>query len=249
MSFKGFFKDAFTSRKNSPLKFKPEDMYDILGYHFRQPEFLELALTHRSIVRSQSEFLPSNERLEFLGDSVLGLVIADQLYHDYPCLSEGDLTKMKALLVNETTLSMIGRNASLNKHILLSAEEDRAGGRERDSIVSDSVEAVIGAIFLDGGLGPARDVILRLLYVHREMIMNDKSQQNYKGDLLEIVQGKSQGMPHYEVVEESGPDHDKLFKVQVSVNGTVLGSGEGSSKKEAEQRAARIGLHSLKKKK
>lgn len=246
MSLKRFFKNAFFSSSNNDNEFEPEAIYDILGYHFRQPEFLKLALTHRSFVRSQSDFIPSNERLEFLGDSVLGLVIADQLYQDNPHLSEGDLTKMKALLVNEMTLSMIGRKVGLNKYIRLSAEEDRAGGRERDSIVSDSMEAVIGAIYLDGGLDATRDVILRLLYVHREMIMADESQQNYKGDLLEIVQGEGAGMPRYEVVEESGPDHDKLFKVEVSVNGHPLGSGDGSSKKEAEQKAARVALTRMK---
>jgi len=245
MSLKRFFKKAFPTRPDTTPSFDSEDVHHLLGYHFRRPELLELALTHRSYVRSQSEFLPSNERLEFLGDSVLGLVIADQLYQDYPELSEGDLTKMKALLVNETTLSLIGRNVGLNQHILLSAEEDRSGGRERGSIVSDAFEAVLGAIYLDAGLSAARDVILRLIYVNREEIMADKSQQNYKGDLLEIVQAKSQGMPRYEVVEESGPDHDKQFKVQVLVNGSVLGEGEGSSKKEAEQRAARVALKSI----
>ena len=242
MGLKRLFKQALASRKKKISDFKPEAVFDILGYHFRRPELLELALTHRSYVRSQSDFLPSNERLEFLGDSVLGLVIADQLYRDNPELSEGDLTKMKALLVNETTLSLIGRKIGLNQQILLSIEEDRSGGRERGSIVSDTFESVLGAIYLDGGLPAARDVILRLIYAHREMIMADKSQQNYKGDLLEIVQATGQGMPRYEVVEESGPDHDKLFRVQVSINNSVYGEGEGSSKKEAEQRAARVAL-------
>ena len=245
MSLKRFFKNALSSYSTSKKQFIPEVIYDILGYHFRNPDLLELALTHRSYVRIQAEFLPSNERLEFLGDSVLGLVIADQLYQDNPDLSEGDLTKMKALLVNETTLALIGKQIGLNKHILLSPEEDRAGGRERGSIVSDSFESVIGAIYLDGGFYAVRDVILRLLYVHRETIMADKSQHNYKGDLLEIIQGRGQGMPHYDVIEESGPDHDKLFKVQVMVNGTVLGDGEGYSKKEAEQKAACCALRKL----
>ncbi len=181
-----------------------------------------------------------------MGDSVLGLAIADRLYLDYPDLSEGDLTKIKALLVNETTLAMIGREVGLNKHILLSPEEDRSGGRERGSIVSDSFESIIGAVFLDGGFLAAQDVVLRLIYVHRKKIMADKSQKNYKGELLELIQSRGNGMPRYDVVSEEGPDHDKIFWVEVAVNGDQLGRGEGASKKEAEQKAAREALSRMK---
>lgn len=249
MPIKRFFKDAFSPSSWTTSHVDHEPISDLIGYHFRNPDLLQLALTHRSYVRSQNRDLPSNERLEFLGDSVLGLVIAKRLYLDFPDLSEGDLTKIKALLVNETTLAMIGREVGLNQHILLSPEEDRSGGRERGSIVSDAFESIIGAVFLDGGFLPAQDVVLRLIYIHRQKIMADKSQINYKGELLELIQSRSDSMPRYEVVSEEGPDHDKLFWVEVSVNGDQLGRGDGASKKEAEQKAAREALTTLQNKK
>ncbi len=220
-------------------------LQQILGYQFRQPHLLQLALTHRSLVRASNGLVPSNERLEFLGDSVLGLVVADQLYHDHPRRAEGDLTKGKAMLVNEAALSRVGMEIRLNNHILLSTDEERSGGRDRPSIVSDAFEAVVGAIFLDGGLEAARSMILRCLYSRRHGIINDSSQQNYKGDLLELVQADGESVPQYEVVEESGPDHDKVFHVVVLVGRRRVGEGIGPSKKEAEQKAARMALEQL----
>lgn len=217
----------------------------MLGYRFNDPALLELSLTHRSFCFGHTKRLHSNERLEFLGDSVLGLVIADFLYKDYPQLREGDLTKTKAMLVNETTLAAIGRNIGLNNFIRLSAEEDRAGGRQRPSIISDAVEAVIGAVFLDGGVKPAGDLIFRLIYANKMTIISDESQRNFKGELLELAQAKGDGMPHYIVASEDGPDHHKKFRVEVSINGHKYGYGEGFSKKEAEQKAAAKALESL----
>jgi ribonuclease III len=217
----------------------------IIGYHFRNPDFLILALTHRSFARFANHDLPSNERLEFLGDSVLGVIISHQLYLDNPTEGEGNLTKTKALLVNETTLASIGKSLGLNQMIRLSPDEDRAGGRERASIISDSFEAVIGAVFLDGGIEPSRDVVLRLIYTSRDRVLADSSQRNYKGDLLELMQAKGEGVPRYDVVSEDGPDHDKTFHVVVTIVGNKLAEGVGSSKKEAEQRAAAKALEVL----
>ncbi|MEW6050334.1 MAG: ribonuclease III [Candidatus Zixiibacteriota bacterium] len=215
-----------------------EDLQEIIGYHFRDVRTLQLGLTHRSYSRSNGQIIPSNERLEFLGDSVLGLVIAARLYDDYPDEGEGNLTKTKALLVNETTLAGIGRKLRINVYIRLSPEEERAGGRERPSIISDAFESIIGAVFLDGGLEPARDVVLRLIYTHKDHVVADSSQRNYKGELLELIQSRGNGAPRYDVVSEVGPDHDKVFHVVVTIGGEEAGKGSGSSKKEAEQRAA-----------
>jgi ribonuclease-3 len=217
----------------------------IIGYHFRNHDFLLLALTHRSFARFANHDLPSNERLEFLGDSVLGLIISHQLYLDNPKEGEGNLTKTKALLVNETTLASVGKEHGLNHQIRLSPDEDRAGGRDRASIISDSFEAIIGAVYLDGGIEPARDVVLRLIYANRDRFLSDSSQRNYKGDLLEMMQAKGDGVPRYDVVSEDGPDHDKTFHVVVTISGNKVAEGVGSSKKEAEQRAASKALEVL----
>lgn len=215
---------------------------EIIGYSFRDPDLLRLALTHRSIVSTDQEISESNERLEFLGDSVLGLVIADQLYVDHPELSEGDLTKTKAMLVNETTLATVGRETGLNTCIHLSPEEARSGGHDRASIIADAFESIIGAAYRDGGLATARDIVLRLIYIHRERIESDESQRNCKGELLELIQGRGEGMPRYDVISERGPDHEKEFHVVVTVGGEKVGEGVGLSKKEAEQKAAAMAL-------
>jgi ribonuclease-3 len=235
-------KSILKSESAAPPQRCLEEVQRIIGYHFRDVSLLELALTHRSYHRQNEGRRPSNERLEYLGDSVLGLIIADQLYHDHPRLREGQLTKLKAMLVNETTLSNIGKQAGLNDHILLSPEEERLGGRERPSIISDAFESIIGAVYLDGGLEQARDVVLRLIYVKKEEITTDDAQKNYKGELLELIQARGDGMPRYDVVWEKGPDHEKEFKVVVYVGNRKIGTGMGMSKKEAEQRAAAMAL-------
>ncbi|MBD3331812.1 ribonuclease III [candidate division GN15 bacterium] len=222
-----------------------ESAQQLLGYHFREPGLLVLALTHRSYSHSLNKDLPSNERLEFLGDSVLGLIIADRLYEDHPDMMEGQLTKTKAKLVNEGTLAEIGIEVGLNKYLLLSEDEDRAGGRDRHSIMADAFEAIIGAAYIDGGLDPARDIVLRLIYTRKETIVSDRTHRNFKGALLELAQARGEGMPRYEVVSESGPDHEKVFSVVVTVDGERVGSGAGFSKKEAEQRAASAALDFL----
>ena len=224
-----------------------EGVQQLLGYQFRDRQLLLLGLTHRSYARSTNHDQQSNERLEFLGDSVLGLIISDQLFKDNPGESEGNLTKTKAMLVNETTLCQLGKEIGLNKFIRLSAEEDRAGGRERASIISAAFEAVIGAVYLDGGIDAARDIVLRSIYTRREKILTDTSQRNYKGDLLELIQAKGEGVPRYDVVSEEGPDHEKTFHVIVTIGVQKVGEGVGYSKKEADQKAASEALETLEK--
>ena len=230
---------------STPVNF--EEAERIIGYHFHDKELLRLSLTHRSYAYVQDEYPRSNERLEFLGDSVLGLIIAELLFKDHPNLREGELTKLKALLVSETTLAEVAIKSGLNNYLLLAPEEDRAGGRERPSIVSDAFESILGAVFLDGGIGAVRDVIVRLLYSKKDSITSDSSRRNFKGELLELMQARGEGMPRYDVVSESGPDHDKTFSVDVYVGGKKVGLGTGHSKKEAEQKAASAALEHFRK--
>jgi ribonuclease-3 len=224
--------------QKGPVRIDPEAVEKILGYRFKDRALLILSLTHRSFTRFDPRHSPSNERLEFLGDSVLGLVISHQLFLDNPTTHEGELTKTKAMLVNEATLAAVASRIGLHKHLRLSPEEDRAGGRGRASIVSDGLESVLAAVFIDGGLEAARGVIQRIIYEHREDIVSDASQRNYKGELLEKVQSWGEAMPRYEVLSEIGPDHEKIFAVAVHVLGRIAGRGTGASKKEAEQKAA-----------
>lgn len=216
----------------------------LLRYRFRDEALLARALAHRSATKGQHADA-SNERLEFLGDSVLGLVIAHQLFRDHPELAEGDLTKMKSMLVNETSLAAVGRMIGLNQHILLSSEEERSGGRERPSIIADAVESVIGAVYLDGGYDAARAAIVHMIYANRQSLQSDVAPRNFKGELLELTQASMGIPPRYEVIAEEGPDHEKKFRVAVFVSSEVLGEGSGASKKEAEQQAASAALRRL----
>jgi ribonuclease-3 len=173
------------------------------------------------------------------------VIIAEHLYKTNPDYNEGDLTKTKALLVNESTLSKVGQESGLNEMILLSPEEEKCGGRFRPSIISDAVEAVIGAIYLDGGISQAWEFISHLIIERADEIFADSTQQNYKGELLEYLQRLGQPPPYYEVVSEEGPDHDKTFNVAVRAGSRIDGMGSGPSKKEAEQRAAEQALEKI----
>jgi len=216
------------------------------GYQFINQSLLVEALTHRSYIYANEDNMPSNERLEFLGDSVLGLVVAAYLFKLHADYNEGDLTKTKAILVNEITLSKVGVECGLNELILLSSEEEKSGGRERPSIISDTMEAIIGALYLDNGLQASADFIHRQILSRSAEILSDSAQRNYKGELLEYLQSRGQEPPHYEVVSESGPDHEKIFNVVVRSAGEISGHGTGASKKEAEQHAAAESLKLLK---
>lgn len=225
-----------------------------LNYRFKDLELLDRALTHRSYLYNtenslsgapQNENLRSNERLEFLGDSVLGMVVSQFLFENFPNKSEGDLTKLKGTLVSEVTLSRIARSISLGKYLNLSAEEDKSGGRKRTSIIADAYEAIIGAIYLDGGLAPTRRVIHNHILRRSLELTSDKTIYNYKGELLEYMQALGLGLPRYEVLVEEGPDHQKKFTIAVLAKGKKMGEGEGLTKKEAEQRAAKMALGNI----
>jgi len=236
----------FVKVKDNSDKVKIDKIQKIIGYHFYDQDLLLLSLTHRSFSRYENNNSPANERLEFLGDSVLGMVISYKLFEDYGDLREGELTKKKAMLVNEITLSNLGKEIGLNECIRMSSEEERSGGKERPSIVSDTFESIIAAVYIDGGIESATDIIIRLIYAKKNRILNDSSQRNYKGELLELVQALGKGMPRYEVASEEGPDHDKIFNLEVFIANYKVGEGSGSSKKEAEQKAASMAIDYLK---
>jgi ribonuclease-3 len=222
------------------------ELQQILAHQFANPALLEEALTHRSYINLPGkEHLPSYERLEFLGDSVLGVCVAEYVHAHYAAHSEGDLTKLKAGVVNIHSLTHLARSLRLGKFIRLSPEERRAGGADRPSILSDVFESITGAIFLDGDMAAARRWIARALLNDFDRWRTQIAHVNHKGDLLEYLQGRGLGMPRYDVLTETGPDHDKTFTVRVFCLGREMGIGTGSSKKEAEQAAAEQALERI----
>jgi ribonuclease III len=213
-----------------------------LGHTFARAELLRLALTHRS-VSSEEPGRNDNERLEFLGDAVLQLIVTDLLYESFPRLAEGQMAKVRAAVVSRPTLAEIARALDLGAHIELAPSEEATGGRGKDSILADAVEAVIGAVYLDGGLEPARKMVLSLW---RDRVADRALQpgiKDYKTRLQELI--AREGLRPDYLVTGSGPDHDRRFSAVVSVGGIDYGDGEGRSKKEAEQEAARKALETL----
>ena len=215
-----------------------------LGYTFRNKALLENALTHSSYANENRErHLPDNERLEFLGDSILGFVVADYLYRNYPDKPEGELTRIRADLVCERNLAEAAATVELGSYLLLGHGEEQGGGRKRDSIVSDAMESVIAASFMDGGFAAAKEIIDRLILSN---IPKGRPRNfDYKTAFQELVQRKKDQQIHYELTGESGPDHDKHFEVEVLLNGKAVGHGVGSSKKRAEQAAAEAAIEAL----
>ena len=223
-----------------------KDLEAALGYKFHNISLLQNALTHSSYANERwHNSLLSNERLEFLGDSILGMVVAEYLYANFPDRPEGELTRMRADMVCETSLAVIANRLDLGKHLLLGHGEERFGGRSRASILADAVESVIAASFLDGGMEAAKGIITR--FVLCDVPVSKLHNTDYKTALQELVQQKKNQTLSYRLVGESGPDHDKVFTAQVLLNDLVVGEGTGSSKKRAEQDAARVALEQLKK--
>ena len=221
-----------------------KDLENAIGYRFKNITLLQNALAHSSYANERwHDSLKSNERLEFLGDSILGMVTAEYLYRNFPDRLEGDLTRMRADMVCERSLALIAERIGLGEHLLLGNGEETGGGRQRDSILADAVESVIAACFLDGGMEPARKFINT--FVLTDVPVRKLRNADYKTALQELVQQTKNQVLSYELVEESGPDHDKHFVVQVSLNGTVVGTGEGRSKKKAEQDAAHAAIAHL----
>ena len=216
-----------------------------LGYHFRAEDYLRLALTHPSIAHEASTPTAHNQRLEFLGDSVLGLVLTRQLYEKFPAADEGALTKARAKLVNAASLAAHGRALGLGAHLVLSRGEENTGGRERASALTDAFEALLGAIFLDGGFDTAREFILREFADDFGALAEPAGIENPKGELQELLQTKSPNAPEYQFISASGPDHDRDFECAVLHDGAELARGCGKSKKAAESNAALAALQKL----
>ena len=223
-----------------------KDLETAIGYRFKNITLLQNALTHSSYANERwHNSLLSNERLEFLGDSILGMVVAEYLFAQFPDRPEGELTRMRADMVCETSLAAIATRLNLGEHLLLGHGEERFGGRSRVSILADAVESVIAASFLDGGMEAAKGIIIR--FVLCNVPTGRLQNMDYKTALQELVQQKKNQILCYRLVGESGPDHDKQFTAQVLLNDQVIGEGIGSSKKRAEQDAARAALEELQK--
>jgi ribonuclease III len=207
------------------------------------PDLLERALTHRSFAYENGG-LPTNERLEFLGDSVLGVVVTDALFRGYPDLPEGQLAKLRAAVVNMRALAGVARGLQLGDYVRLGRGEDATGGRDKSSILADTLEAVIGAVYIERGLGQASALVHRLFDPVIARSARLGAGLDWKTSLQELTASEGLGVPEYHV-DESGPDHQKSFRATVKVNGQVYGSGEGRSKKEAEQQAAETAWNAI----
>lgn len=231
-------------KKNKPeggIHMDYRELEKNLQYHFKDTNYLINALTHSSYANEHKKSLGSNERLEFLGDSILGIVVADYLFKNYPELPEGDLTRNRAALVCEKACCGFSKQLGVGKYLFLSHGEQNSGGRSRSSILADAFEAIIAAIYLDGGMEEARKFILRFV-VPLAKAAKPKAFRDYKTKLQEIIQQNPEEALEYVLTGESGPDHDKHFTVEVHLNSNVIGKGGGRSKKEAEQQAAREAL-------
>jgi ribonuclease-3 len=222
------------------------DLETALGYRFKHPDLLRAALIHRSYLHDVPEGTEeSNERLEFLGDAVLGFLVARRLFLRYPDKSEGDLTRMRGALVRLSQLSVWGAQIDLGRYLYLSKGEEAQGGRERATIIGRAMEALLGAIYLDGGMRVTERVLGRFLAATRERAVAAVLTADYKSELQREAQGRFRLAPHYRLVDTSGPPHERQFTVEVWMGEQLLGRGVGRSKQQAEQDAARAGLDSL----
>ena len=225
-----------------------ETLENRLGYRFRDRNLLCAAMIHSSYANEhRGSGLESNERLEFLGDAVLGLVTGEYLFRTHPDAPEGDLTRMRAALVCEESLHEVAEALGLGAYLRLGRGEESGGGRRRPSILADATESVFAAVYLDGGMEAARSLIHRVLLDENREEAVERRRKDYKTVLQEMVQRKSNQVLRYELVGSAGPDHAKVFSACVTLNGQVIGLGTGHSKKEAEQAAARTALEQMNK--
>jgi ribonuclease-3 len=224
------------------------ELQEKIGYKFKNEATLKLALTHPSVAHESAAYIPHNQRLEFLGDAVLGLVLTHELYEKFKDVSEGPLTKARAQMVNRRTLADQAERLGLGQHLILSRGEESSGGRERESNLADAFEALLAAIFLDGGYEEARRFILRHFREGFGDLAEIPSLENPKGELQEALQEECAEPPRYELKSVTGPDHDRLFDCAVYHNDKELGRGRGKSKKAAESAAAEAALKNLRRK-
>lgn len=225
-----------------------EELERRLFYHFINPPLLQQAITHKSYLNEvRDRSLKDNERLEFLGDAVLDLVISQILLQRYPETPEGELSKMKARIVSEMALARVARRLEIGRYLLLGRGEEMTQGRTKPSLLANALEAILAAIYLDGGLASVEHVIHQIFKEEIEELLKAEVITDYKTELQELCQREYESLPTYTVLSETGPDHQKTFEVQLTIKGNVYGHGVGRSKKEAEQQAARQALEKLKK--
>lgn len=218
---------------------------NLLGIHFKDQKLLLEALTHRSYLNEHPQTRNSNERLEFLGDSVLSLIISTELFQRFPKSPEGNLTGLRSNLVRAKTLSTVAQHLKLGEYLLMSRGEEKSGGRKNPSLLANTFEAVLGAIYLDHGLPSAKTFLEKYLFPNIPQAIKETEIYDFKSRLQEVTQEKNRVSPIYRVISETGPDHDKTFTVGVYVNRALLSNGTGKSKQEAEQSAARAALEKV----
>jgi len=220
------------------------EIQKIIKYRFKDPRFISAALSHTSLTTPNTD-ATSFERMEFLGDSVLGLVIAEELYLLFPEYSEGQLSKLKSKIVSKKFLALKAKEIKLGSHIKLSSEAENSGGRNSSSILADSMEALICALYLDGNYSAARSFIKKFIFNNFQIEVNNKNLTDYKSKLQEFTQARYQRTPDYKIIGEEGPEHEKIFSVEVYINSDKVGFGKGSNKKEAQQNAAQEALNNI----
>ncbi len=220
------------------------DIQERINHRFSNPDLLERALTHKSYA-NENRVPAHNERLEFLGDSVLGLVVSEYLMNTCPDSTEGDLSRLRAAVVSEPALAAVARQIGLGSFLLLGRGEEQTGGRDKDSLLANCLEALLGSLYLDAGITAVEAFVLRFFDEIIRKTCTTRGTQDYKTELQELCQERVRQLPEYRVVSETGPDHQKKFEVELSLKGTVYGRGAGKSKKEAEQKAAKEALEKL----
>ena len=249
MILKKFLRRISSDKDENNFPLEIDEIEDIIEYTFKNKLLLVQAFKHRSyLTLNNEESVNSNERLEFLGDAVLDLIVTEHLYNVFPTEKEGDLSKKKSILVSRQVLGNITESLNLGNYILINKGEEKTGGRTRLSNLANLFEAILGAIYLDGGLKNASSFVEKFLSVKREEVLARTKYFNYKSSLLEFSQAKGWGIPIYQVVAESGPDHDKYFEVLVTADDQWKATGKGRSKKKAEQMAAKNVLKKIKSK-
>jgi ribonuclease-3 len=223
------------------------ELQKTLGIAFEKQELLIQALTHSSYANENPGLAPtSNERLEFLGDAILGLVVAENLYNDFPTMAEGEMTRLRSILVKQDTLARVAESLKLGEFLYLGKGEEASGGREKPANLARALEALIAAIYLDHGYEVTEQLVLEILDSELLKILYQGTLIDYKSQLQELLQAKTQQTPIYNLIETQGPDHDKNFTVEVRIGNDLLATGFGRSKKKAETEAARIALENLK---
>ena len=223
------------------------DLQKILGVPFQQQELLTQALTHSSYANENPGTAPaSNERLEFLGDAILGLIVAENLFRDFPAMSEGEMTRLRSILVKQETLARVAESIELGDYLYLGKGEESSGGREKPANLARVLEALIAAVYLDHGFAVTEQFVLEILDAELLKTLYEGTIIDYKSQLQELLQAQAQQTPVYNLIETSGPDHDKKFTVEVKQGNDVLATGIGRSKKKAETEAARIAMEKLK---